>query len=99
MRDQDRVIARVERAVLLDEIEQIGHLLEVRRHMRIVAGEVDVVEFHVDNMLDFSRGRVELASGMRRSREPHSQQPTARSQARTTAHRETVLFDAPRDSS
>ena len=49
-------------AVALDEVEQIGHLLEVGRDVGVVAGEVRVVELDVDDVLDLTFGRVELAS-------------------------------------
>ena len=54
VRDQNRMIAGIERAVLLDEIEQVWLLFEVRGDSGIVASEMLVVELNVDDMLDFS---------------------------------------------
>jgi len=48
-----------ERALVLEEIQQIGHLLEVGRHIRVVAAEMDIVELNVDDALD---AVVELAA-------------------------------------
>jgi hypothetical protein len=39
-------------AVILHEIEQIGHLLEVRWHIGIVAPQMHIVELDVHDMLD-----------------------------------------------
>src|SRR5579862_5344581 len=61
VRDQDRVVSGIERPVVLDEIEQVGHLLQVRRDVGIVAREVHVVELDVYDVLDFPRARVKLA--------------------------------------
>ena len=69
VRNQNRMIAGIERAVLLDEVQQIGHLLQIRRHVRIVAREMDVIEFHVNHMSQLSRWRVECTCGVRRTRE------------------------------
>src|SRR6266700_1515278 len=48
-------------AIALDEIEQVRHLLEIRRHIRIVAPQMNVVEYDIDDPLDLSARRVELA--------------------------------------
>ncbi|HEU4731937.1 MAG TPA: hypothetical protein VFT22_28775 [Kofleriaceae bacterium] len=52
-----------QRAVAGDELEQVRHLLEVGRHARVVAPEVDVVELHVDHVLDPAVRSVERAAG------------------------------------
>src|SRR5262249_50124441 len=41
-----------EGALALQEAQQVGHLLEVGRHVRVVALDVDVVELDVDDVLD-----------------------------------------------
>jgi len=46
------MVLRVERAVLLNEVQQIGHLLQVRRHVRIVACKMYIVELDVDDVFD-----------------------------------------------
>ena len=51
VRDQRRVMVRHQIAVALDEIEQVGHLLEIRRHIRVVTDEMRVVELNVDHVL------------------------------------------------
>src|SRR2546429_8167325 len=40
----------------------MGHLLEVRRDVRVVTGEVRVVKLDVDHVLDVAFGRIELAA-------------------------------------
>ena len=65
VRDEHRVIIRQQRAVVLDEIEQVRHLLEIGRHVRVVTQEVSVVELDVDDVLDRTLGRLELATGRR----------------------------------
>ena len=59
VRDQRRVMVRQERPVALDEVEQIGYLLEVRRDVEVVAREVDVVELEPDQVLDAAVGRLQ----------------------------------------
>src|SRR5262249_34171208 len=46
----------------LDKVEQVRHLFEIRRHVGVVAGEVDVVELDFDDVLDGAVVRVELAA-------------------------------------
>jgi hypothetical protein len=41
-----------QRALILEEIEQIGHLFEVGGHVGDVASQVDIIELEVDDMLD-----------------------------------------------
>ena len=43
---------REHRAVLLQEVEQVRHLLQIGGHVRVVPREVDVVEDEVDDVLD-----------------------------------------------
>src|SRR5262249_16711111 len=61
-----RVMIRVKHAVVLDEVEQIRHLLQVGRHIRVVTREVNVVELHVDHMLDLPLRRAQLTPRRRR---------------------------------
>ena len=68
MRDQQRVVVGQQHAVVLDEVEQVGHLLQVRRHVGVVAGEVDVVELDVNDVLDLLVSRIELAAAGSRRR-------------------------------
>ena len=50
------------RAVRAHEVEQVRHLLEVGRDVRVVPPEVDVVEDDVDDVLDLCVGRLQLAA-------------------------------------
>ena len=61
MRDQDRVVVRQQCPVALDEVEQVRHLLEVGRDVRVVTQEVRVVELDVDDVLDLVVLRLEVA--------------------------------------
>jgi hypothetical protein len=61
--DERRVMIGEQRALLLHEMQQIGHLLEIRRHFRIVAAQMDVVELDIDDVLDAVAMRSELAAG------------------------------------
>ena len=45
-----------ERAVHCEETEQVGHLLQVRWHIRVVSSEMDVVELNINDVLDVSMG-------------------------------------------
>ena len=50
--DQRRVIVCQERSVAADEVEQVRHLLQVGRDVRVVPPEMGVVELHVDHVFD-----------------------------------------------
>src|SRR5262249_31759573 len=52
VRDQNRVVVRVERPVALQEVQQVRHLLHVGRDVRGVPLEVDVAQLEVDDVLD-----------------------------------------------
>jgi hypothetical protein len=57
-------------AIVLDEVEQVGHLLQVGRDQRRaiacrIALEVRIVEDDGDHMLDVPLRRVELAASTR----------------------------------
>jgi len=54
-----------ERALVFEEVQQIGHLLEVRRHVRVVPTKMDIVELDIDDVLD---AVIELAGFFVRSR-------------------------------
>jgi hypothetical protein len=66
VRDQRRVVVREKCPVVLEEIQQIGGLLEVGRHVRVVAPKVDIVEMDVDDVLD---AVIELAGFFVRGRD------------------------------
>src|SRR5262245_37212782 len=53
---------RVQRAVVPDEVEQVGHLLQIGWHVRVVASEMHVVEDDVDDVLDVPLTRIQLAT-------------------------------------
>ena len=52
MGDERRVVMRDERPLVSQEIEEIGHLLDVGRNVGVVARQVHVVELHVDDVLN-----------------------------------------------
>lgn len=52
MRDQRCMVIGEQSALILEEIQQIGHLFEVRRHIWVVAAEVDIIELDIDDVLD-----------------------------------------------
>ena len=51
-------------AVILQEVQQMRHLLEIGRHVRIVAAQMDVIERQKDNALDFVTCRLEMAGSL-----------------------------------
>jgi hypothetical protein len=55
-------------AVLEQEVEQIGHLLKVRRHVRVIAAQMHVVEGEVQHAfyLIVARGGLNPASWLQR---------------------------------
>ena len=65
VRDQDGVVVREQRAVAADEVEQVRHLLEIRRDVAAVPQEMRVVELNRDDVLDAVR-EVAVAAGRRR---------------------------------
>src|ERR1700692_1863229 len=52
VRDQRRPVIGQKRPVFLEEFEQIWHLLEVGRNVRVVAAKMNIVEMNVDDALD-----------------------------------------------
>jgi len=46
------VIVGQEGAVIFQEMQQVRHHLQVRRHVRVVAEQMDVVEANLDDVLD-----------------------------------------------
>jgi hypothetical protein len=65
MGDEHRVVLVQHRAVALEEAEQVRHLLEVGQNIRVVLGEIRVVELDEDDVLDRPLRRLQLASGGR----------------------------------
>jgi hypothetical protein len=61
MGDQRSVVIAADDASSLQEIQQVRHLFEVGRNIRIVAAKVHVVENNVDHSRDFSARRMQLA--------------------------------------
>jgi hypothetical protein len=45
-----------DRAIVEDEIEQVWHLLQISRDVRIVSSQVNIVEHDINNALDFAAG-------------------------------------------
>jgi hypothetical protein len=46
------VMVGEEGAVVLEKVEEVGHLLEVGGNVRVITGEMDVVEMYIDDVLD-----------------------------------------------
>jgi hypothetical protein len=69
MRDQRCVVISEQRALVLEKIQQIGHQLEVRWHIWIVAAEVDIIELDIDDVLD-AIGETALAVILRHGHGP-----------------------------
>src|SRR5262249_23163783 len=64
VRDQRRVVIAAYHAVVLQEIQQIWHLLEIGWDVRIVATQMYVVEGDVNEPLDFMASGIGLAGGL-----------------------------------
>jgi hypothetical protein len=47
VRDQRGVVVGKESAIAFQEVEQVRHLLEVGRNVRVVSAEVDIVKLNV----------------------------------------------------
>ncbi len=62
--DERGMVIGGERAVVHEEIEEMGHLLQVRGNVRVIAGEVNVVELNVDDVLDVSASRAQSATAV-----------------------------------
>lgn len=58
----DGVATRIEGAGPRDEAEQTEHPLQIWRHVRMVVGEMYIVEFNINDVLAFARiqGRPRL---------------------------------------
>jgi hypothetical protein len=52
VRDQRGVVVGQERSVVLEEVEQVRHHLQVGRDVGVVTEEVHVVEADLDHVLD-----------------------------------------------
>jgi hypothetical protein len=64
VRDQHRVVVGEQCAVVPQKAQQMWHLLEIGRHVRVVPQEVRVIELQVDDVLNVTLRRAQLtASG------------------------------------
>ena len=63
MGDERSMVVGKEGPVVFEEIQQIGHLLQVRRNVGDVALEVHVVELNKHNVADLAAGRIQRAPG------------------------------------
>jgi hypothetical protein len=54
-------------SLVLKELQQVGHLLQVGRHIWVVAPQVHIVELNVDDVLDLATSRIEFAGVLSRS--------------------------------
>ena len=62
VRDQRRVMIAADGAVVLNEVEQVRHLFEIGRDIRIVASQMHVVENDMNNVLDLTARRIQLTA-------------------------------------
>ena len=74
VRDKRRVVVREQSSVPANEIQQVRHLLQVGRDVRIVAREMRVIELHVDHVLDSRTVRVQRTHGSRSGYRSRQQQ-------------------------
>ncbi len=58
VRDQRGVVIRKQSSVARQEVVQIGHLLQIRWNIRVIALIMQVVELDVDNVGDAAAGRA-----------------------------------------
>ena len=75
-----------QRPVALDEVQQVRHLLQVRRNVGVVALEVGVVELDVDDVLDLSVGGVQLTRAVCPDRGRGKGRHRRQNQARRSEH-------------
>jgi hypothetical protein len=52
-------------AVVLHEIEQVRHLLKVRRDVGVVSPQMHVIELYIHDTLDLIAGGMELTGSLR----------------------------------
>ena len=52
VRDERGMVVGQQDAIAVQEIEQVRHLLEVGGNVRVITGEMDVVEMYIDDVLD-----------------------------------------------
>ncbi len=62
VRDENGMVICEKCPVLADEVEQVGHLLKIRRDIGIVPQKMDVIEDEINYMLDIAVGGVKLAT-------------------------------------
>ena len=75
VRNQRGVMIAADGAVALDEIEQIRHLFEIGRNVRIVAPQMHVVENDMNNVFDLTARGIQLTGrgcGLRSGTEEHN---------------------------
>src|SRR5581483_85502 len=56
------MVIREQRAIVLDKVEQIRHLLQIRRNVGVVAREMRIVELDADDVLNVSLRRIEMTT-------------------------------------
>jgi hypothetical protein len=52
MRNQRREMVCEQRPLVFKKTQQVGHLFEVGRHVRVVPAQMDIIELNEDDMLD-----------------------------------------------
>jgi hypothetical protein len=55
------MVVRHQDTVVLDEVEQVRHLLKIRGNIGVVAAKMRVVKLNVNDVLDAASGRFQVA--------------------------------------
>jgi len=62
MRNQGRVVVGIEHSVLRDEVQKMGHLLEIGGDVGVIPREMNIVELDEDHMPDLTACGIEFTS-------------------------------------
>src|SRR5262249_4478183 len=68
MRNERGEMIAADGAVVEQEVQQMRHLLEVRRYVGVVASQMNVVELEINDPLDLVAGRLKVAGRLHRRR-------------------------------
>ena len=61
VRDKRSVMVGEKCPLTFEKVQQVGHLFEIGRYVRVIADEMRVIELNIDNVLYFPVGRVQRA--------------------------------------
>jgi hypothetical protein len=71
MGDERREMIAADRAVFEQEIQEMRHLLEIGRHIGVIAPEMNIVELKMNDPLDLVPRRLQLAGRLKRRSRLH----------------------------